>query len=332
MKNYKIIETRPEIPPPQVEQGMDFAKIKSKAALASKSAMVALSTKAIILNSIAGAVLIGGTVFAVKLYNKEQVAENKQTVATVEPQKPEEETISTSVDSIIEVKEPKNEMAILTPTKSSVKQSEINTVVASTTTPTQTVPVTVTESAAATVSNVAESEDTTVMESASTKSTSAKTTTQPEKNKKPYGSKNIKCIILNENPISSYPNSLVFALGMECLLGCEFKYISCDELNSMKDVRAVLVHIENPTKKIILKTNFSNITLSRNGKPINPIAIGLGDLDEQTKKPKYLHQSYKSQGAILRIKKNVDLLLFFREPKEGDHLTFDGLHTLLQEQ
>src|SRR4051812_30198428 len=133
MKNYKIIETRPEIPPLQVEQGMDFAKIKSKAAVASKSATLALSTKTIILNSVAGAVLIGGTVFGIKQFNKEPLKENKQTVAYVEPQK--QQLISSVKDSVANVEEPNKELAILTVTKSPVKQTEINAVNASTTIP-----------------------------------------------------------------------------------------------------------------------------------------------------------------------------------------------------
>ncbi len=332
MKNYKIIETRPEIPSLQVEQGMDFAKIKSKAAVASKSATVALSTKAIILNSVAGAVLIGGAVFGIKQFNKEPLKENKQTAVTMEAQKPNQDVISTSKDSVAKVEEVKKDLSVITPSRSLVKFSEITTTNALTTTPTQTVPVTASSIVETAAAAITESDVIDPVESTTIKSSGSKIESKPEKNKKFVGSKNVKCTILNENPYSSYPESLVFPLGMECLLGCEFKYISCDELNSKEGVKAVLVHIESPTKKILLKTNFSNITLIRNGKSITPIAIGLGDLDEQTKKPKYLHQSYKSQGAILRIKKNVDLLLFFSEPKEGDHLVFDGLHSLLQEQ
>jgi hypothetical protein len=324
MKNYKIIETRPELSAAQVAQGMDFSTIKTKATMASKTTIATFSVKTIILNGVAGAILVGGTIVAVKKFKKESFQESKQTVSYTEPQKSTKGALLLSRDSIAELKEIVKPVTATTPTKSPVRASAVTSVI-----PTQTVPATQTVQFINEVS-AGTNTSSTLVNSASTESTTQVKAAKID-NFKPSENVTFKFIELTTNAcLALVPHNS--PTGIECNLGCEFKYIDCDELSAIPYIRVVRLTIINPQSKIVLKRHFENIKLIHKGKTHFPLALYLGDTDPETKKPKFFHEKFISKGATLKTGSTVEIIMIIKEPIEvGDKLIFDNYRAILVE-
>jgi hypothetical protein len=333
MKNYKIIESRPELSLTQLEQGMDFTKIKSKAALASKTGAAVWSVKTIILNSVAGAVLIGGTVFGIKQFNNKP---QKELIPIAQAEKKNKPEIKT--DTVLKLKESTIETSIPTPTKSPLKPTEVKTVEANK--PTQTVQAVtnstrnVTNSGASLTPTVPLSGVVLAASSSNyTYASASNNTCLTTKETKFKQSENVTCTIIEliTGDCLDLPK-MNFPTGIECTTGCELYNISCDELSAVPYIKAVLLTITDPKTKLVLKTHFENIKLIRGKKIIHPIAIYTGDKYADTKKPKFLDKKFKSKGAMLSVGKKVDLIIIFEQPQIGDKLVFDGIEAIITEK
>jgi hypothetical protein len=476
MKNYKIIENRAELSATQIADGMDFSAIKSKAAIASKTSAINWSAKTIILNSVAGAVLIGGTVFGIRQFNKEPERE-KITVPLAQTQEPKA-TEQRKIDTTVEAKDIVAEKAIITPTKSPVNATSVNagsatvdrvekikcTIVENynpynlhsklnfpfgleclglgcelhyityeelTAIPRSIKPVLLTieapkanlilrtnfagvklmrgaetfhpwaigvgetdqktkdfkyyspkfKSAGATLklpkkvdilvffedpkagdnfvfgdisviiannvsftntlqltgssTGVASSEG--VVSSTSSTPATSVTTVATAKESAFRQSDNATFTLIELTTNACYAlkkdNVQTGITGMDCAMGCDFKYINCDGLSQIPYIRVARLTITAPKTKLVLKSNFENIKLIHGKTTSHPLAIYIGNSDPTTNEPTFLHEKFKSKGATLQVGNKVDIIMIIKEPIEaGDKLIFGDIRAILTEK
>lgn len=318
MKNYKILENRPELSKEQLKEGMDFNRIKFNAAVA-KSALL----KSLILKGLLGIVVIGSGLY---IYNSlsdfTKVVKPKSTIDTVKsPNK-------FAVNSNNFEQAHDNETITVTKTKSLVNKSLRDSVSKK-----------ISENKSLS-SQIAE-KNLIKIQSNSLPDTSSKTIIAKSENKintieyslsdrteKESRSKefkvNARCVIWKTNTYCTFPKSAKFTSGWDCG-GCDFDFVNCKDLD--KNLVAVLVTM-NPgvQKKFTLKSQYKNIKqISDDGKVNHPVSICLAN-------GSIFGRNFQANGFVAKPIKEMSFILFFYNAKVGDKIVIDNFMQGIIEQ
>lgn len=309
MKNYKIIENRPELTPEQISQGMNFAAVKSGAAGAGKAFIKTASLKGIVIKSvIAIAVLSTTTLICYKIKTSDSEVKNNRT----------ENVLSTSSNNT-------NAMA-------SEKQTPQIFIGDTTIEPEQKKPEQHSEEKKSVVESltVTSSETPThqVSDAVLVKDSIQK---QEQKNTKytvsePFKpSPNAKCILLSMDALDNMGSAVPSPITMNCN-ACEFGYINTSELEKRSQLKMVWLSVKVDGKsKFNLESELKNISLIKGSgnKHLHPIAIGIGAPSGNSGEGKFISDKFRAIDLKIIFNKQVDVYLFFEEAAVGDRIIFD---------
>lgn len=309
MKNYKIIENRPELTPEQISQGMNFAAVKSSAFGAGKAIIKTASIKGIIIKSVITIAIISTTaivcykVSSSESTNNEAVAETKENTLTVnkdtmasKAQEVRFFTGDTSVESIQKGAEKQNSEKKVTPNISNVVKTESHS-----------------------PSNLHSVHLTDTIQK------------QEQRNKdyifsEPFkASPNAKCVLLNMDALDNMGSAVPSPITMNCN-ACEFGYISASELEKRSQLKLIWLSVRVDGKsKFNLESELKNISLIKgsDNKHLHPIAIGIGAPSGNSGEGKFISDKFRAIDLKIIFNKQVDVYLFFEEAAVGDRIIFD---------
>jgi hypothetical protein len=295
MKNYKIIENRPELSKEQLKEGMDFNKIKINAGIA-KIALL----KSILIKGILGIVIVSSGIFIYK---------------TISNSSPESKSITT-IDSA------KNTNILLVDSQNIDVKLNNETVVESK------VPLLFKKVDLDSVTKVISENKNLLSEMDSKNLTNNKTnsvvdtsvntlTSATGKIPKEFkASLNAKCIIWKTDNYCALPKTAKFISGWDCG-GCDYDFMNCKDLD--KNLIAVWVTVTpNRQQKFKLENQFKNITLIKSdGAMIHPSNVCIGGENFYGKK-------FQAKGFVAHFTKEMSVFLFFPEAKLGDKIIIDN--------
>lgn len=309
MKNYKIIENRPELTPEQISQGMNFAAVKGSAVGAGKAIIKTASIKGIIIKSVITIAIISTTaivcynVSSSESTNNESFAETKENTLTVNndtmASKAHEAlffTGDTSIESVQKGTENKNSE------KKTIRNNshEVN----------------------------AENHSQTNLRVAHLKDTIQK---QEQRNKdyifnEPFkASPNAKCVLLSIDALDNMGSAVPSPITMNCN-ACEFGYIRTSELEKRSQLKMVWLSVKVDGKsKFNLESELKNISLikSSDNKHLHPIAIGIGAPSGNSGEGKFISDKFRAIDLKIIFNKQIDVYLFFEQAAVGDKIIFD---------
>lgn len=314
MKNYKIIENRPELTPDQISQGMNFAAVKSASTAAGHAVVKSASIKGIVLKSVIGVVLVSTSVLVCyKLTKTDTVKQTEETNTlsqTIQPIKDSNEVNISSVhyftgDSTIEPDREK-------PASSSEDR----------------------ENQKAQNTNKVSEHNSSIHSTQSNRFNESKRDTIHAKEQasreyifnEPFkASPNAKCILLNMDALDNMGSAQPSPITMNCN-ACEFGYITMPELEKNPKLKMVWLSVSvNGKSKFNLESHLKNIRLiqSTNGKEINPIAIGIGAPSGNSKESRFISNKFQAIDLKIIFNKQVDLYIIFEEATVGDKIIFN---------
>lgn len=303
MKNYIILENRPELTTEEVIKGIDFSKIKSNAiaakAIASKSAFFNSSLFKIIIG-----VVTVSSITSIVYFNSNNSPQqkNRNIVDTLQSDNRIVEKVKLDSFSI------KIPLSAGTNTRNPINSQSVNI-----------------------KSNQPVNTGTTVPFAASINTTITpvtKTDSLPQQKTIPIRNfnptPNVKCKLWETNSYCDYPKETYFPSPINCN-GCEFHYSSCKEITN-KNIKAVWITVNNRRIKFKLTTGLENITLQRysDNTFVSPIGIAFGNKTSDGKSILFLNKDFKTNGFTGQFKQQLDLFILFEEPKIGDKLFIDG--------
>ena len=316
MKNYKVLENRPELSGEQLTQGMDFNKVKTNATIA-KSAIL----KSFIIKCAFGVAVIGSGVFVFKLTTRPATKSNPVTLMDST-----KNINSVVVDSIMNIDKTNNESVIVQKNKdkkpliipNSISASSIDTskgIIAS-----------------------AKTNNPIIVEKEGVKNENKQAidsivTTQEIQIEKISNQKKSKvtrvksCKIWNTKDFCNIPKTAKFATSLDCDL-VDFDYIDCQTANQKNNITAVWLTIsvsENSTFQI--ESDLKNVKLiNTNGKSQIPLMLYVsGD-------NKFFGANFKAKKMTVHYNKQIDIFLFFKNAAVGDKIIINNLIEALIEQ
>lgn len=316
MKNYKILENRPELSKEQLTQGMDFNKVKANATIA-KAAIL----KSFILKCILGVAVISSGAIVYKLTRSPEIKSNPVTLI--------DSTIKTSpvvVDSILNIVKINKESIIAPKNKdkknliipNSITTSSIDTsieVIASN----KTINSIVVEK------EVVKDENEQVIDSIVNiqEIQIAKINNQ----KKSKVTRVKSCKIWNTKDFCNIPKVAKFATSLDCE-GVEFDYIDCQTANQINDITCVWLTIGVTEKsKINIENQLKNFILIKgNNKKQYPLMIKIGAENN------FWGAKFKAKKITVDYNKQIDIFLFFKNAAVGDKIIINNLIEALIEQ
>jgi hypothetical protein len=317
MKNYKILENRPELTSEQIMKGMDFAKIKTSAAIAKASLL-----KALIIQSVFGIIVISSCVLIYQNYKFS--AHDKKQPIVVDTTKT---IVATEKDSIIS---PKG-------------------------TVTNKVPITIVESITIVNKSAHLPElpvDTTSKNSNANNNSEKYSDQSPVSNEKTSddalakngeGLKNdaesksinklnrlTKCKLWKPKKFCDLPKGVNLSSSYD-VDDAEYDYVSCQEATkNMATMKAVWVTIKTSGRsKLQLESQLKNITLVgvNNGKLLHPLMIATV-ADGST----FFGNKFKAKKFAAIYNGQMDFFLFFSEAEIGDKIIINNfIETIIQE-
>ena len=306
MKNYKIIENRPELTSQQIMQGINFNSIKSNAALAQKAILKALIAKGLVTVA-----LITSSVLVYKAYNKPS-PQKQLTVIDISNKQNQalKDTLSfttTKANPAPQTTSTKNKISnnIATTAQAVATQTSLAT--------SNVLPAQVTAPLAVASPTV---------DSSINNPTTVTKPLQTFKNNKPMPtqafvkSANASAKIWNSKNYCNVPNpNAEFKVNM---VECDVDSINCNELNQLKNVVAVWVSVTAGKKASFnLQTNFANVSLLKSdGSLIHPTIVGFDGYG-------FIKQ-LKTESFEARFKNKLNIFLFFPDAKIGDKIIIDN--------
>jgi hypothetical protein len=319
MKNYKILENRPELTKQQVIQGMDFAGIKAGAVfpakvLAGRGLIKTMAAKAVVAKTVISIGLVAASIIGYQKFNNDTTPSRSTLIAAdtliktqpiANEKKQEQQEISKAISTTsTQTKLPKHEKPMNFPINDTVRP----------------------------ITNVPEiqpvKEVITAVETSEVISAAEVKTVNPlVKAKQPFKqSQNAKCKLWDTK---SFCNNAVtrpdLTINMECK-DCEFTFISCHDIDNMSNIKGVWLTVDvNDKGKFRIESFFNNMSLERaDGKIIHPVALGVGASPNDIKEPKYYSNNFKAKKLVATFKKQIDIFLFFENPKIGDKIFIDN--------
>lgn len=311
MKNYKIIENRPELTPDQISQGMNFAAVKSGSTAAGHAVIKSASIKGIVLKTVIGVVLVSTSVLVCYKLTKSDTVNKPEQIITAnketETSKESNVIITPTVqyftgDSTIE---PARE-------KSSTRPKENHKE------PTHALSSNVNATTPSSHNNSAEEKTDTTRKSEQL----AKQYTFSEPFK---ASPNTKCVLLSMDALDNMGSAQPSPITMNCN-ACEFGYVTMHELEKNPKFKMVWLSVGvNGKSKFNLESSLKNIRLiqSVNGKEINPVAIGIGAPSGNSKESRFISNKFQAIDLKIIFNKQVDLYIIFDEATVGDKIIFN---------
>ncbi|MES2763607.1 MAG: hypothetical protein V4677_15440 [Bacteroidota bacterium] len=305
MKNYKILEDRPELSSKELTEGMDFANIKTQVAAAKM-----ISLKIIVFKVFLSSVIITSGLLIYKHYTSPVM---NNTVTLVDPISKASETpqksANTEANHIDSLKpEAKEIKSIIQPTKTA---SLVDTIKANTisikTTPSIVSVISVTKEA--TIDTVVETRIMSTYTSCinNTKQTLSKITSPKT------------CKIWQPNDFCTITNTQPFNYTIDCDVS-DYDHINCATVYT-SEVTCVLLtltgngkqhlKIENKLKNIVLINAISHTSQA-------PIMIGIGNDN------KFLGANFKAKKFLIAYNKQIDIYLFFKKAKPGDKVIINN--------
>lgn len=311
MKNYKIIENRPELTPDQISQGMNFAAVKSASTAAGHAIVKSASIKGIVLKSVIGVVLVSTSVLVCyKLIKSEKVNNSEQIVSAnneIEASKEPEIVITPTVqyftgDSTIE---PAKEKSYTRPEESHKESKQALTSSVNTITPS--------------------SHNNLIEEKADTAIKSEQLAKQYIFNEPFKASPNATCVLISMDALDNMGSAQPSPITMNCN-ACEFGYVTMHELEKNPKLKMVWLSVGvNGKSKFNLESHLKNIRLiqSTNGNEVNPIAIGIGAASGNSKESRFISNKFQAIDLKIIFNKQVDLYIIFEEATVGDKIIFN---------
>ena len=307
MKNYKILENRPELTKEQLTQTMDFNKIKINASVAKNALLKSLLIKGVI--GVASIAIIGSGIFIYK--NNNQPKEEKQTSLLVDsthqvnsvsidslnttlPSK--KDTVEIRKDEIKKIPIAKNPIVKLNPDSLSQAPTAL-----------------LTESAGA----VRKKDSTKTRNIVDTTHSSIVVKKDNLSSKTLPITKGIKvnsCKIYKTSDFCNLPKAARFATSVDCN-ECEFDEIDCGTIKKQDNYTIVWLTITAGAKSSFqIESNLKNFILQKanGGKSYSPVMISVaGD-------KKYYGANFKAKSCTANYKKQMDLFMFFKNAEVGD--------------
>ncbi len=303
MKNYKILENRPQLTKAQLSQGMDFLKVKTNATIV-KSAIL----KSIIIKSIIGVAVIGSGIL---VYNKAIFPANEsKTISSMDTLKnmnpiviDSNSTIDNkSNESIINIKNEIKKPSLVSNTSNDTS-SEFNT-------SNKTInPISLNKDAIS---------DIQVIDSIGANQEIKNSQSNSQKITKSISVKS--CKIWNTNNFCDFPKLAKFATSLDCDL-VDFDYIDCQTVNQKNNLVAVWLTINSNGKSSFqIESSLKNIRhVNAKGKAQNPIMIGISGDD------KFLGPNFKARKMTVNYNKQIDVFLLFPNAKPGEKIIINNL-------
>ncbi|MBA3665675.1 MAG: hypothetical protein H0W61_15935 [Bacteroidetes bacterium] len=308
MKNYKILENRPELTRQQILQGMSFSAVCSTALLPNALLLKSMAMKSLLLKVAAVAIVVTSSVLVYENVNIPP-KENRAVVAIGD-------SISNKSCVVLDtIAVHAKQIAETSSSYTKAPNKEQNNKAMPTINPQQNL------EKIKMVQEVKEAGKQVEVTSPATIATADVIT-----NTVPFmASANVTCTIWNTN---SFCNASAIDeqnnIRMECD-DCELNMISCSELDSIRGMKAVWLYCNAPKGKFRIKTAFKNITLVRSsGEIVNPKAVRIGNITEGEKEPKMYNNDFKAKDLTVNFKKDLDIFLFFQDAKPGDKIFIDG--------
>jgi len=315
MKNYKIIEKRPVLTKEQIEEGMNFNRIKNNIHTPKK-----VFFKPLIVVGFVGIIAIGSLIIINYIDNnsntqKDQLIPIDSINAHVDSGKKyslnektnlhSESSINTSANkqkSTQEEIKPEKKMQVDAPNHSeeleNLKSPDVDT----------------------SVSEKANRE----VDTTSSAINNLKNDANP--NLPTKTTSNYSCKILKPGNFCAFADSLNLPYTRNCY-DCAFAYLSCKEVNKNNLATGVWLTLKvTKISSLEVKNHFENITLikAKTGKEIHPFAIaGFDRKAEKEKYSRYLSSDFRAKRFIAYYRKRVDLILLFTDAEAGDKIIID---------
>lgn len=316
MKNYKILENRPELTKEQLTQGMDFNKIKTNAAIA-KTALI----KSFIFKCMLGVAVISSGAFVYKLTTRPEIKSN--------PVKIIDSTIKTSpiaIEPIINI-DKKNIERIIAPNNEDKKTLIIPNSIStfSIDTSIEIIPSNKTNNPIVVENEVAKNESNQTIDSI--------VNAQEIKLGKLINQKTSKvtrvksCKIWNTKDFCNIPKSAKFATSFDCD-AVEFDYLDCQTANQTSDLTGVWLTISvNEKSKLNIEDQLKNfILIKANEKKQYPLMIKIGADNN------FWGAKFKAKKITVNYNKQLDIFLFFKDAAVGDKIIINNLIEALIEK
>lgn len=316
MKNYKILENRPELSKEQLTHGMDFNKVKTNVTIA-KTAIL----KSFIIKCIFGVAVISAGAFIYKLTTRPEIKSNLVTL--IDSTK---KTSPVVVDSIMNI-DKKNIESIITPKNKDKKPLIIlNSISASSIKTTQ-------EIIATNKTNnpiVVEKE---VVKNENKQANDSIVNTQEIQIGKINNQKTSKvtrvksCKIWNTKDFCNIPKTAKFATSFDCD-GVEFDYLDCQTANQISEITGVWLTIGvNEKSKLNIEDQLKNfILIKENNKKQYPLMIKIGADNN------FWGAKFKAKKITVNYNKQIDIFLFFKNAAAGDKIIINNLIEAIIEQ
>lgn len=316
MKNYQILENRPELTKEQLTQGMDFNKIKMNAAITKKAIL-----KSLIIKGALGVAIISSGVFVYKL-----------TISSVSKSNPivlidsTKNLTAVANDSIVKIDEKNNETIVALKNEdkknliipNSISGSSIDTSKEIATTNKMNNPIIV-------------DQETVKIES---KQTNNSITPKQEipvsriSNQKRSKTAIVKsCKIWDSKDFCKIPKEAKFADSFDCN-AVEFDYIDCLTANEIDNITGVWLTITTNGKETFqIENQLKNITLIKpNNNTQYPLMIKVGGENN------FWGAKFKAKKILVHYNKQIDIFLFFKDATIGDKIIINNLIEALIEK
>lgn len=314
MKNYKIIENRPELTPDQISQGMNFAAVKSGSTAAGHALIKSASIKGIVFKTVIGVVLVSSSVLVCyKLTNTDVVNQPKETNTSNQTIQSIKDTNDVNISSVHyftgdSTIEPSNKQ----PASTSKEQENQN---------------------AQSKNEIPEDKSAAHSSKGNSIKESLRDTIQNKEQvtreyifNEPFkASPNAKCVLLSMDALDNMGSAQPCPITMNCN-ACEFGYVTMPELEKNPKLKMVWLSVGvNGKSKFNLESQLKNIRLiqSVNGKEITPVAIGIGAPSGNSKESRFISNKFQAIDLKIIFNKQIDLYMFFEEAAIGDKIIFN---------
>jgi hypothetical protein len=302
MKNYKILQNRPELSNEQLQEGMDFGKIKVNAAQAKTTVI-----KSLVIKSVLGVIIVGSGMGVYKMVTGTAIKshELQSTTSVIKSNPP-------TVDSVIHGDQT-NKATSTGRTGKDQQPLIVAHTTAATLTDTIKKNVAVNETPKPEIIEVIKQEDRIINDSVVNAVTKQICKTSIPKTPKVT---NVKiCKIWNTKDFCNIPKTAKFATSLDCDL-VDFDAIDCQTVNQKNNAVGVwLTVLANEKSTFRIESALNNITLvDARGKSQNPQMIYLNGGTQ------YYGSHLKARKLIVHYNKQIDIFMVFENAKVGDRI------------
>ena len=316
MKNYQILENRPELTKEQLTQGMDFNKIKMNAAIAKKAIL-----KSLVIKGALGVAIICSGVFVYKL-TISSVSKNNPIVLIDSTNN----LTAVANDSIVKIDKKNNETIV------DLKNEDQKSLI---------IPNSISASSIDTLKEIIASNKTNnliivekeVVKNENKQAIDLMVNTQEMQigkinNQKTSKVARVKCCkIWNTKDFCNIPKTVKFASSFDCD-AVEFDYIDCQAANQIDDLTGVWLTIDvNEKSKLKIEDQLKNFILVKtNNKKQYPLMIKISGENN------FWGAKFKAKKITVNYNKQIDIFLFFKNAAVGDKIIINNLIEALIEQ